>query len=165
MTDATAHALHGASGAVSTSATPYAGLTPHAVLDALDAVGLRGDGRILQLNSYENRVFQVTLEDGPVVVAKFYRDQRWSDEQILEEHRFARELSAAEVPLVAPLSLTVAADHTEVLGEHATLAKHAGWRFAGPYAEHGHRVGGHVGLDGTGAGRTVVLPQVAHGIA
>ena len=127
MSDA---APHGASGAVLTSATPYAGLTPHAVLDALDAVGLRGDGRILQLNSYENRVFQVTLEDGPVVVAKFYRDQRWSDAQILEEHAFAHELSAAEIPLVAPLSLTVAADHTEVLGEHATLAKHAGWRFA-----------------------------------
>ena len=71
---------------------PYAGLTPHAVLDALDAAGLRGDGRILQLNSYENRVFQVHLEESldpqaappAVVVAKFYRAGRWSDAQILE---------------------------------------------------------------------------------
>jgi Ser/Thr protein kinase RdoA (MazF antagonist) len=58
---------------------PYAGLTPDRVLDALDGVGLRGDGRLLQLNSYENRVFQVFLEDGRVVVAKFYRPGRWSD--------------------------------------------------------------------------------------
>jgi Ser/Thr protein kinase RdoA (MazF antagonist) len=84
------------------SDTPYAGLTPEAVLDALDAVGLRGDGRLIQLNSYENRVFQVFLEDGPVVVAKFYRPGRWSDAQILEEHAFATELAEAEIPVVAP---------------------------------------------------------------
>ena len=110
--------------------TPYAGLTPHAVLDALDAVGLRGDGRILQLNSYENRVFQVTLEDGRYVVAKFYRAARWSNEQILEEHAFAHELVAAEIPVVAPLSLRSEDDSAQVLGEHATLALQAGWRFA-----------------------------------
>jgi Ser/Thr protein kinase RdoA (MazF antagonist) len=85
-----------------TSDTPYAGLTPDAVLDALDSVGLRGDGRLIQLNSYENRVFQVFLEDGPVVVAKFYRPGRWSDAQILEEHAFAAELAEAEIPVVAP---------------------------------------------------------------
>src|SRR4249920_3372141 len=68
---------------------PYADLTPASVLDALDGVGLRGDGRMLQLNSYENRVFQAFLEDGRVVVAKFYRPERWSDAQILEEHGFA----------------------------------------------------------------------------
>lgn len=84
------------------SDTPYAGLTPEAVLDALDTVGLRGDGRLIQLNSYENRVFQVFLEDGPVVVAKFYRPGRWSDAQILEEHTFAAELAEAEIPVVAP---------------------------------------------------------------
>ncbi|MBL0728278.1 serine/threonine protein kinase [Piscinibacter sp. HJYY11] len=84
------------------SDTPYAGLTPEAVLDALDTVGLRGDGRLIQLNSYENRVFQVFLEDGPVVVAKFYRPGRWSDAQILEEHAFAAELAEAEIPVVAP---------------------------------------------------------------
>jgi Ser/Thr protein kinase RdoA (MazF antagonist) len=86
----------------------YDNLTPDQVLDALDAVGLRGDGRILQLNSYENRVFQLMLEDGGAVVAKFYRPGRWSDEQIVEEHRFALELEAAEVPVVAPLALAAA---------------------------------------------------------
>jgi Ser/Thr protein kinase RdoA (MazF antagonist) len=89
----------------SASATPYAGLGPDTVLDALDAVGLRGDGRLLQLNSYENRVFQVFLDDSRVVVAKFYRPGRWSDEQILEEHRFAAELAGHEIPLAAPLDL------------------------------------------------------------
>ncbi|MGL6108892.1 MAG: serine/threonine protein kinase [Rubrivivax sp.] len=88
----------------------YADLTPSEVLDALDAVGFRGDGRILQLNSYENRVFQVMLEDGHAVVAKFYRRARWSDEQIVEEHRFALELAAAEVPVVAPCVLVVASN-------------------------------------------------------
>lgn len=86
---------------------PYEQLTPQAVLDALDAIGCRGDGRLLQLNSYENRVFQVMLEDGGAVVAKFYRPGRWSDAQILEEHAFALSLAAAEVPVVAP---TVHAD-------------------------------------------------------
>ncbi len=87
-------------------ATPYAGLAPEVVLDALDAVGRRGDGRLLQLNSYENRVFQVFLEDGSAIVAKFYRPGRWSDAQILEEHRFAAELAADEVPVAAPLALS-----------------------------------------------------------
>jgi len=87
--------------------TPYAGLDPEVVLDALDAVGLRGDGRLIQLNSYENRVFQVFLEDGRVVVAKFYRPGRWSDAQILEEHAFAAELEAREVPLAAPWPLAI----------------------------------------------------------
>jgi len=83
----------------------YSALTPRQVLDSLDAVGLRGDGRILQLNSYENRVFQVFLEDGRAVVAKFYRPGRWSDHQIVEEHAFALELAAAEVSVVPPLVL------------------------------------------------------------
>jgi Ser/Thr protein kinase RdoA (MazF antagonist) len=83
----------------------YAHLTPGAVLDALDSVGLRGDGRLLQLNSYENRVFQVFLEDGRAVVAKFYRPGRWSDAQIREEHAFALELADADVPVVPPMRL------------------------------------------------------------
>ncbi|HMC16841.1 MAG TPA: serine/threonine protein kinase [Albitalea sp.] len=89
----------------SAAETPFAGLTPELVLDALDSVGLRGDGRMLQLNSYENRVFQVFLEDGQVVVPKFYRPARWTDEQILEEHAFASELAAQEIPVVPPLVL------------------------------------------------------------
>jgi Ser/Thr protein kinase RdoA (MazF antagonist) len=85
--------------------TPYQGLTPEAVLDALDSVGLRGDGRLIQLNSYENRVFQVFLEEGQVVIPKFYRPGRWSDAQILEEHAFTQELFDQEIPVVAPLAL------------------------------------------------------------
>lgn len=87
------------------AAHPFEQLTPQAVLDALDQCGLRGDGRLLQLNSYENRVFQVMLEDGGAVVAKFYRPGRWTEAQIIEEHAFAAELAAAEVPVVAPLPL------------------------------------------------------------
>ena len=83
---------------------PYARLTPDVVLNALEDVGLRCDGRLLALNSYENRVYQVGQEDGPPLVAKFYRPGRWSNPQILEEHAFALELAEAEVPVVAPLA-------------------------------------------------------------
>src|SRR5687768_5699863 len=108
----------------------YAHLTPDFVLDALDGAGLRGDGRLLQLNSYENRVFQVFLEDGRVVVAKFYRPGRWSDAQILEEHAFAVELAAQEVPVVPPIDLggttLVALDHGGVRHRFAVAERHAG---------------------------------------
>jgi Ser/Thr protein kinase RdoA (MazF antagonist) len=103
----------------------YAQLDPQWVLEALDAVGLRGDGRLLQLNSYENRVFQVFLEDGSVVVTKFYRPGRWSDAQILEEHAFAHELAQADVPVVAPLALQPAADGLRLQGEPPTLCTRA----------------------------------------
>jgi Ser/Thr protein kinase RdoA (MazF antagonist) len=103
---------------------PYSRLTPDTMLDALDSVGLRGDGRLIQLNSYENRVFQVYLEDGSAVVAKFYRPGRWTDAQIQEEHDYALELAAAEIPVVAPLALT------EPPGHETTLAHHEGFRFA-----------------------------------
>jgi len=86
------------------AAPPFAGLTPECVLDALDSVliptGVRTDGRMLPLNSYENRVYQVGMEDGPPVVAKFYRPQRWSNEAILEEHAFVAELERREIPAV-----------------------------------------------------------------
>jgi Ser/Thr protein kinase RdoA (MazF antagonist) len=100
----------------------YSDLDPQQVLDALDVVGLRGDGRVLQLNSYENRVFQAFLEDGSAVVAKFYRPGRWSDAQILEEHAFALELAAAEVPVVPPLVLHAAEAGVKLLGTPPTLA-------------------------------------------
>src|SRR5262245_27716468 len=83
---------------------PYATLTPDRMLDAIASVGLRPDGRLLALNSYENRVYQVWMEEGPPLVAKFYRPARWSEAQILEEHAFAQELAAAEIPVVAPLA-------------------------------------------------------------
>ncbi len=99
-------------------AHPYETLTPQRVLDCLADAGLPGDGRILQLNSYENRVFQIFLDDGRAVVAKFYRPGRWSDAQILEEHALALELAAAEVPVVPPLVLSGPA-----IGSPATLAR------------------------------------------
>ena len=83
----------------------YATLTPDVVLDALSDLGLAVDGRLNALSSYENRVYQVMLDDNSSVVAKFYRPERWSDAQILEEHQFAAELMADEVPLVGPLVL------------------------------------------------------------
>ncbi len=113
---------------------PFANLTPEAVLDALDALGLRGDGRLIQLNSYENRVFQVYLETGEVVVPKFYRPGRWSDAQILEEHGFSAELAAAEIPVVCPLVLRTdqpAPRHAVTLaGDPPTLAHSMGQRYS-----------------------------------
>ncbi len=83
----------------------YEALTPDVVLDALSGLGLEVDGRLTALSSYENRVYQAMLDDNSSVVAKFYRPERWSDAQILEEHSFAAELMAEEVPLVGPLNL------------------------------------------------------------
>jgi Ser/Thr protein kinase RdoA (MazF antagonist) len=114
---------------VSEALPGYLELTPARVLDGLDAVGLRPDGRLLQLNSYENRVHQVFLEDGSAVVTKFYRPGRWSDAQILEEHAFAIELAAAEVPVVAPLILPPSStEGLQLLGDPPTLAR---WQCAG----------------------------------
>jgi len=83
---------------------PYAALTPEVVLDALSALGLRPDGRMLALSSYENRVYQIWLEEDPPVVVKFYRPDRWTEAQIDEEHAFAHELAEREIPVVAPQS-------------------------------------------------------------
>ena len=82
---------------------PYSTLSPERVLDAIEAQGYRCDGRINALNSYENRVFQVGIEDQPPLIAKFYRPDRWSLDQIGEEHDFCAELTAAEWPVVAPM--------------------------------------------------------------
>lgn len=110
-----------------TDVDSFATLSPDTVLDALDAVGLRGDGRLLALNSYENRVYQVGMEEGPPLIAKFYRPQRWSDAQILEEHAFTRELAADEVPVVPAM---------EIAG--ASLHRYAGFRFT-VFRRHGGR--------------------------
>ena len=100
-------------------AAPYAALTPECLLDAVETTGLRCDGRLASLNSYENRVYQVWLESGESVVAKFYRPQRWSRAAILEEHAYALQLVAAELPVVAPLIL-----------KGQTLHEHAGFMLA-----------------------------------
>src|SRR6202046_4811528 len=85
------------------ASTPFASLTPDAVLDAAEALGLAPDGRLFALNSYENRVYRVGRTDAEPVVLKFYRAERWSDQQILEEDAFAIELAAADIPVVAPI--------------------------------------------------------------
>ena len=98
---------------------PYENLTPDCVLDAVETCGYRCDGRFFALNSFENRVYMVYLEEGAPLVAKFYRPGRWMDAAILEEHEFALELVEREIPVVAPLACN---GHT--------LSEHAGYRFA-----------------------------------
>ncbi len=86
-----------------TTPTSFYELTPDHVLDAVEKAGFLPTGRYLQLNSYENRVFDVWLETQERLIAKFYRPQRWSLEAILEEHSFLQELRDADIPAVAPL--------------------------------------------------------------
>lgn len=95
-------------------------LTPDEMLDAVESQGYLSDGRFLALNSYENRVYQVGLDEGEPVIAKFYRPNRWSNEAILEEHAFSQELQAEEIPAIAPL--------VNARGE--TLHQHGYYRFA-----------------------------------
>lgn len=101
------------------AATPFSTLTPDSLLDAVEGIGLRPDGRLLALNSYENRVYQVYMEEGAPRVVKFYRAGRWPNAAILEEHAFSTELAAAELPVVAPLSI-----------DGRTLHHHGDLRFA-----------------------------------
>ena len=84
---------------------PYESLTPDNVISCVESIGLLGDLRILALNSYENRVYQFGLEDADPVIAKFYRPGRWTRAQIQEEHDFTQELTAAELSVVAPMSI------------------------------------------------------------
>ena len=105
----------------------FASLTPDNILDAVEASGVRCDGRMLALNSYENRVYQVGVEDGPSLVAKFYRPMRWSDAAILEEHDYTRELAQRDIPVIAPLVI-----------DGKTLLYHGPYRFS-LYPCHGGR--------------------------
>jgi len=98
----------------------YADLSPSTILDAVEAAGFEVDGRITALNSYENRVYQLGQESGGLVVAKFYRPGRWSDDTIQEEHDFALEMAEEELPVVAPHRLE----------NGRTLLHHAGHRLA-----------------------------------
>lgn len=97
----------------------FSELDPGLVLDAVESVGLQCDGRQLALNSFENRVFQVGIEDASPVIAKFYRNGRWSDEQIAEEHAFALECAEHDLPLVPPMLIA-----------NRSLHRHGGFRFA-----------------------------------
>lgn len=82
---------------------PYNDLKPETVIDAVESLGILSDARIFPLNSYENRVYQVGVEDGTPIIAKFYRPYRWSESSILEEHQFSWELFDHELPVVPPI--------------------------------------------------------------
>ncbi len=97
----------------------YSELYPETVIAAVESLGYDCSGRMLALNSYENRVYRLDIEDDVPVIAKFYRPQRWSDEAIGEEHQFAMLLAAQEIPVVAPLSF-----------DGRTLLQSSGYRFA-----------------------------------
>ncbi len=105
----------------------FSTLTPDCVLNALESVGFRSDGRLLALNSYENRVYQIGMEQGAPLVAKFYRPGRWTDATILEEHAFVQELVEREIPVVPALAL-----------DGKTLHSFEGFRFAA-FPKHGGR--------------------------
>jgi len=105
----------------------FSTLTPDCVLNALESISLRPDGRLLALNSYENRVYQIGMDDGAPLVVKFYRPARWTNKAILEEHAFVQELVEREIPVVPALSIN---------GE--SLHEFAGFRFA-VFAKHGGR--------------------------
>ncbi len=109
-------------------AHPYDRLTPDTVIDAVESTGLLSDARILALNSYENRVYQVGIEEGTPVIAKFYRPGRWSDDQILEEHAFTTRLEALEVSVVPPIANE----------EGHTLLCYDGFRFSVYRRQGGH---------------------------
>lgn len=105
---------------IRTEETPYADLSPDCILNAVDASGWRTSGQMFALNSYENRVYDLSQEDAKEhVIAKFYRPNRWSKEQILEEHAFTLGLAAAEIDVVAPL-----------VKEGKTLFEYEGYLFA-----------------------------------
>ncbi|MGC1458723.1 MAG: serine/threonine protein kinase [Steroidobacteraceae bacterium] len=105
------------SGAGDATARPFEALSPDVVLDAAASVGIEGDGRLLALNSYENRVYQLGTDAGNLVL-KFYRAGRWSDAQIAEEHEFTAEMAVAELPVAAPLQI-----------HGATLFRYQDYRF------------------------------------
>ncbi|HEY3300216.1 MAG TPA: serine/threonine protein kinase [Methylophilaceae bacterium] len=106
----------------------FSNLNPDLILDAIDSLGLRADGRLLALNSYENRVYQVGIEDAQPIVAKFYRPNRWTNAAILEEHAFIESLFQAEVPAVPALALQ----------NHQTLYAFKDYRFS-LFKKHGGR--------------------------
>ena len=97
----------------------YALLTPDTVLDAVESLGFVSDARTLTLNSYENRVYQIGIEGGQPLIAKFYRPERWSDEAILEEHQFSLELAERDIPVIPPMQI-----------DGRTLFEFGGFRFS-----------------------------------
>ncbi|MGI1680017.1 MAG: serine/threonine protein kinase [Cellvibrionaceae bacterium] len=107
---------------------PYDQLTPDCIISAVESQGYLSDARILGLNSYENRVYQVGIEEQSPLIAKFYRPARWTDEQITEEHQFTLELAALEIPVVPPI----------VNDQSQTLMEYGGFRFSLYSRQGGH---------------------------
>lgn len=99
--------------------TPYAQLDPDTILDAIESTGVLCTGSLVALNSYENRVYQIGIENAEPLIAKFYRPNRWCSAAILEEHQFSLELAQHEIPIIAPLIIN-----------DRTLHHHQDFRFA-----------------------------------
>ncbi len=138
-----------------TPEAPFFALTPERVLDAVEIGGLRSTGRCLPLRAFENRVYEVELEDARRLVVKFYRPGRWSRDTILDEHRFLQDLAAAELPVVAPLDLGTGSTLNEVHGIlYAAFPRVRGRTLDELDAEQRRRMGRAIGrLHAVGAAR------------
>ncbi|MGL6029553.1 MAG: serine/threonine protein kinase [Legionella sp.] len=106
--------------------TPYANLTPQIILEAVESLGFSCNGSLNPLNSYENRVYQLGLDDKAPVIAKFYRPQRWTSAAILEEHLFSQELAEHEIPVIAPMIINGASLHQYQEFQFALFPRHGG---------------------------------------
>ena len=137
------------------AAASFFSLTPDRVLDAVEVGGLRCTGRCLPLRAFENRVYEVELEDERRLVMKFYRPGRWSREAILDEHAFLSDLAAAEVPAVAPLDLGTGGTLGEIEGIlYAAFPKVRGRTLDELDAENRRRIGRTIGrMHAVGAAR------------
>jgi len=137
------------------SGSTFFALTPERVLDAVEVGGLRSTGRCLPLRAFENRVYEVELEDESRLVVKFYRPGRWSRETILDEHQFLADLAEAEVPAVAPMDLGKGTTLNEIEGiYYAAFPRIRGRSLDELDAEHRRHIGRTLGrLHAVGAAR------------
>jgi len=108
----------------------YSKLDPDTVINAVESKDYLSDARVLALNSYENRVYQVGIEDEQPIIAKFYRPERWSDEQIIEEHLFSKELHDLDIPAIPPIYLPEPTPLKEKCSKENSLFTYKGYRFA-----------------------------------
>src|SRR5882762_6210750 len=141
------------SGVAGEPGATFFALTPDRVLDAVEVGGLRCTGRCLPLRAFENRVYEVELEDERRLVVKFYRPGRWSRETILDEHAFLADLTAAEVPAVAPIDLGTGGTLSEIEGiYYAAFPRVRGRSLDELDAENRRRIGRTIGrMHGAGA--------------
>lgn len=111
----------------------YSKLDPDTVINAVESRGFLSDARVLALNSYENRVYQIGIEDEQPIVAKFYRPNRWTNKQILEEHLFSRELHELDIPAIPPIYLSGKTDSKDIENrekQEESLFNYKGYRFS-----------------------------------